>query len=337
MVGFRKESFYISKFGEDVGKQKYKKVVDKRAVRDTRRTVDFVANEDAITNGDAVKCCACGKIFKRITRTHLKNNCIESITSKEYKTKYPSADITARNLNKLFSNTEISIKEKYGEEVGSLKWKNYQDIQAETNTFEYKAKKYNMSKEEFDSYNKKRSCTLENFIERYGEEIGIDKWDEYCERQRYTTTVDYFIEKYGEEIGEERWETFYRERVESKTDRVSLQETCAFNYLIDNGIILTQQFKIRDGRTSIYDFVNEERKILIEYNGDVWHMNPSRYVAFDIQPRTKFLASEVWARDAIKRKRAEDAGYSLYIIWEQDWKKDKVKILKEIREFWDEK
>lgn len=34
---------------------------------------------------------------------------------------------------------------------------NYKEIQAETNTFAYKAAKYNMSKEEFDSYNKERS------------------------------------------------------------------------------------------------------------------------------------------------------------------------------------
>lgn len=91
-------------------------------------------------------------------------------------------------------------------------------------------------------------------------------------------------------------------RVESKTDRTSLQEIQAFEYIISHGLALTQQFKIRKGRTFIYDFANEEKKLLIEYNGDIWHMNPSIYSEDNIQPRTGRSAKEIWARDERKRK-----------------------------------
>lgn len=336
MVGFRKELYYINKFGEEVGKQKYKEVVSDRVTRATRRSIKFIATDESIQTGDAVRCLACGKIFKRITRTHLKNKCVKNITPEEYRSNYPNAEITARNLNKLFSNTEESIKEKYGNDLGSVKWRSYKDIQAETNTFEYKAKKYNMSKEEFDIYNKNRSSTIENFIERYGEEIGIDKWDAYCERQRYTTTIDYFIEKYGEDEGTIKWEKFYTDRIEAPCNRSSAQEMVVLKQLTELGLDLIHQHKIRKGRTFIYDYANIEKKLLIEYNGNIWHMNPTIYKENSIQPRTNLLAKDVWERDRKKRKVAEENGYSLYVIWEKDWKKNKDKIINEIRKLYNE-
>jgi len=336
MVGFRKESFYISKFGEDVGKQKYKEVVDKRTVRDTRRSIDFVANEYAIANGDAVKCCACGKIFRRITRTHLKNNCIESITPKEYKTKYPSANITARNLNKLFSNTEDSIKEKYGEEIGSVKWKDYQDVQAETNTFEHKAKKYNMSKEEFDNYNNSRSSTLENFIKRCGEEAGIDKWDEYCERQRYTTTINYFIAKYGEEPGAAKYEAFCLARNLANCKQ-SKKELEVFNEIksILQGIQLS--VRLHNPHYGPFDYGNLEKKKLIEFYGTYWHADPRFYKESTYHYQRRMTFSKIRSRDQAKRTFALNNEYSVFVIWEYDWLKNKIETIQRLKDFWDEK
>jgi G:T-mismatch repair DNA endonuclease (very short patch repair protein) len=336
MVGFRKESFYIEKYGEDIGKQKYKEVVDKRVVRDTRRSIDFIAREDAIINGDAIKCCACNKIFKRITRTHLKNSCAESITPEEYKIRYPTAEITAKNLNKLFSNTKESIIEKYGEELGSEKWKNYQDIQAETNTFEYKAKKYNMSKEDFDNYNKSRSSTLENFIERHGEGEGINKWEEYCERQRYTTTIDYFIEKYGEEIGKKKFEEFCLSR--NLTDRKQSDlEISVFNELktiIDN---LDISIRLENLYFGPFDFGNKEKKKLIEFYGTYWHTDPRVYNDDFYHLQRRLTAKQIKSRDQAKRTYAQNSGYDIFVLWEYDWKRNKDMIIENLKRFWNEK
>lgn len=87
---------------------------------------------------------------------------------------------------------------RHGEEVGTAKYENYVQLHRNKNTFEGKHKKYGWSREQFDTYNKSRSVTLENMIKRHGEEVGTAKFISYCERQSYTKTLPYFIEIYGE-------------------------------------------------------------------------------------------------------------------------------------------
>lgn len=325
MPGFRKESFYIEKYGDTIGKQKYQQVLKQRESRSARRS----AGEDL------VQCHLCNKEFKRITRTHLKHSCIESITTEEYLKRFPAAELVAPTLKKLYSNTKESIVEKYRDELGEEKWQSYCDIQAVTNTFEYKAERFNVSKEQFEDYNKSRAATLKNFIIRHGEEDGLIKWYEYCERQRYTTSIDYFIEKYGGIEGEEKWEEFYLKRINSPCNRVSAEEIEVFNTLLNNGLQLIRQYKIRKGRTFIYDYANIEKKLLIEYNGDVWHMNPEIYCASDIQPRTGCTAQEIWNRDARKQAIAKEDGFTVYTIWAKSWKKSPQQIINDIKHIYE--
>lgn len=94
---------------------------------------------------------------------------------------------------------------RWGEEKGKEKWEKYRKIQSEKNTFEYKKTKYGWTKEKFDEFNKSRSVTLEHLITKWGEDVGLEKWNAYCEAQRYTNTKEYFCEKYGDDIGLEKW------------------------------------------------------------------------------------------------------------------------------------
>ena len=96
--------------------------------------------------------------------------------------------------------------QKYGKDIGSQKWQSYIKKQAETNTFEYKQKKYGWTKEQFDEYNQSRAVTLKNMIRRYGKEDGQRRWDEYCTQQKTAgISLEYFIETYsivtGKQIG----------------------------------------------------------------------------------------------------------------------------------------
>ena len=96
----------------------------------------------------------------------------------------------------------------YGEIEGKKKWENYRQIQAHTNTYEYKKKTKKWSKEQFDSYNADRSCTKENFIKRHGEIEGKKKWENYVERQKFAGSSEkYFIELFGEIEGKKKWES----------------------------------------------------------------------------------------------------------------------------------
>ena len=96
------------------------------------------------------------------------------------------------------ANTQESMVKKYGDKEGNIKWKNYCEKQAFSNTFEYKREKHGMSREEFDEFNSSRSSTLDNFIKRHGEKDGSMRWKEYCDRQAYTNTKEYLGERYEE-------------------------------------------------------------------------------------------------------------------------------------------
>lgn len=90
----------------------------------------------------------------------------------------------------------------YGRRNGKLKWDNYRLKQANSNSFEYKNKKYGMSYEEFVNYNKSRSTTLENMILRYGESEGTIRYNSYIEKQRVNgVKLEYFVNKYGHDKG----------------------------------------------------------------------------------------------------------------------------------------
>ncbi len=65
----------------------------------------------------------------------------------------------------------------------------------------------------FEEYNKSRSVTLDNLTKRHGFEKGEKIWNEYCERQKFTTSLEYFKQKYGEEKGIEKYNNFSKARL----------------------------------------------------------------------------------------------------------------------------
>ena len=323
MTGFRKESFYIEKYGDTIGKQKYQQVLKQRESRLARRSA----------GDDLVQCRLCNKEFKRITRTHLKHSCIESITTEEYLKRFPTAELVAPTLKKLYSNTKDSIIEKYGDKLGKEKWQSYCDIQAVTNTFEYKAAKHNISKSEFDSYNTKRAATLRNFISRHGEEDGLIKWYEYCERQRYTTSIDYFIEKYGVESGTKKYQEFCFSRnmgnkVQSKI------ELSAYTELKQVLQDLEISVKLSNPYYGPYDFGSLTKKKLIEFYGTYWHADPRFFEAEHFFSQKNQTAAQIRARDQAKRSYALSSGFEIQIIWEHDWQKNKPQVISNLTSWW---
>lgn len=63
-----------------------------------------------------------------------------------------------------------------------------------------------MSEDDWKNYNMSRANTRENFIKRYGEDLGEVKWKQYCDHEAYAgTSLDYFIDTYGKEIGRAKY------------------------------------------------------------------------------------------------------------------------------------
>jgi hypothetical protein len=254
---------------------------------------------------------------------------------------------TALNwMKEKYAITESNLIKKWGDEVGKKKWDEYRNKQSISNKFEYKRDKYGWTKNDFDNYNKSRSVTIENLINRHGEEIGLEIWNKYCDQQKYTTSINYFIEKYGKVQGEYKYNDFSKKRLFNKG--YSKMSFYLFEYLSNR---IDKNYKIYYGENEWYSYDNINKKyylldfyikdlnIGIEFNGDIWHANPDIYESNDITFPfdTNLKVSDIWEKDKIKNDFLKTKLNKLIIIWEKDFKKDGLentinKILKEIYE-----
>lgn len=174
---------------------------------------------------------------------------------------------------------------KYGISEGTQRWNSYCKKQADSNKFEYKHEKHGMTLEEYNEYNKSRAVTLDNMIKRYGVNEGLIHWNQYVERERYTCTLPYYIEKYGEEIGKEKYDILINKRNPANRlfgpSAISLE---MFNKLIKkfkNNIIYydDNEFKVKTLKYNLYyvDYYDETLNIVIEFYGNYFHLNPEKY------------------------------------------------------------
>lgn len=78
------------------------------------------------------------------------------------------------------------------------------------------------------------------------------------------------------------------------------------------------------------DIYIPDKKIVIETDGDYWHMNPKIYKKDFYNKSTHKTAKETWQYDKKRRKVLTDAGYKVIALWETDIKNGNYfKILKE--------
>lgn len=257
-----------------------------------------------------------------------------------------------------------SLVRKWGKEDGEKRWKEYCRKQGEVNTFEYKQKKFGWTKEQFDEFNKSRACTIENFIDRYGEEIGKEKWHSYLDKQHETKSWEYmvekfgeerareinsqkaltlpnFIRKYGEELGKEnylKWLTTakgfehgYSEISQSLFNKLkNILSNYDIYYATNNG-----EYKL-DYEFGFYllDFYIPSLKICLEFDGDSFHANPKTFSENDYpHPFNKNLtAKEIWEKDKIRQDFIESQGIKVIRIWESEYKAKDFDIHKFIKE-----
>ncbi len=230
--------------------------------------------------------------------------------------------------------TKKGLIKKYGDEEGIKRWNSYCSKQAESNTFEYKNKKYGMSKEEFDEYNKSRAVTYDNLVKRHGKEKGEEIWNNYCERQAYTNTKDHLGDRYEDINKLKKINLENMIRIHGKEEgikihieylkKISVTSKTA-NYIFDyvDKYILSgeREFVLYNELNAyLYDYINHEYKICIEFQGDFWHMNPKIYNANDFNPINKKSATEIWEHDKIKKESFLEKypDYTYLEIWESD-------------------
>ena len=82
------------------------------------------------------------------------------------------------------------------------------------------------------------------------------------------------------------------------------------------------------------DFFDEDDKIGIEFYGDYWHASPAKFKDEDVinyKGREQLTASQVREKDEKRKKYIEDKyGIKIYVVWENEYLKDKNKTIKEL-------
>lgn len=256
----------------------------------------------------------------------------------------------------------------YGKEKGLKLWDEYKNQQALTNTFEYKNKKYGMSKEEFEKYNNSRAVTKENLINRHGKEKGIEKWNKYVVRQSYAgCKLEYFQEKYGKNEGKKIYEELNKKKAHTLEsfvekygvvlgkqkfeDYICKSKSCyskisqelfweVYKKLSDKLKEKTYFAELNNefgkmtpnGNFFKYDFVISDINFCIEFNGNIYHANPLFYEANDI-PKfrgNEKTAGELWEKDKIKNEYLTTCGFYVMVVWEEDYRNNEEKVVNEI-------
>jgi len=305
------------------------------------------------------KCLECGFESTRLQWTHFKYNCTGKFSNgKQYMQSYPGAKVVDDDLGKKTTINLANLVKKYGQEEGQQRWKAYKEKQAETNSFEYKKKKYGWSEEKFREYNLSRSITPETMIKKYGLEEGLRRFDSYCEKQRYTKSKEYVVGKYGEA----KWEEIQSKkaaphdpRIISMQENISVEQAVAKiaarnktayvsdlerQFVADLEVILGPlshtnnnspfgKWDHERNRYVVYDI--KHGNCIIEFNGDYWHANPLIYSADD-HIRGK-CARDIWASDKHEIEIAQNAGFSVKVVWEHDYLNNKEQDVKEVAEW----
>jgi len=93
---------------------------------------------------------------------------------------------------------------------------------------------------------------------------------------------------------------------------------------------------LRNGKWRFPDILLVDIGMILEFYGDYWHANPCFYNPQDIVHH-KLTAMDIWKHDKQRAQMLSDEGYSIHIVWENDYKRDKNSILNQINNWlnWD--
>lgn len=257
-----------------------------------------------------------------------------NVMSEPTKFAFDISDEDYKNSRNKYAMSKEHMIEKYGEEEGNKIWENYCKRQAETNTFEYKKKKYGMTKREFKEFNLSRAVTKKNLVKKYGGDEGNRRWDEYVEKQKITKSWEYMVEKFGEEKAREinlkkiNSSTTYKRCGLTAVSKVSQKFFNEIDKFISKKYYTFYASKNREYDLIVnkkfcsLDYYIPELKFCIEFNGSRYHGDPRIFKDDEIcNPFKELTAKQIREKDQERYKALEDEyGIKTFVVWELDYK-----------------
>lgn len=220
-------------------------------------------------------------------------------------------------------------------------------------------RQYFKSHDEYTDF--QAQCSLRSFIDRYGQELGKEKFNEYKKLRSYLASEQHFIDKLGEQEGKKKFAQIQQQKAITRKNLVrkygSIEGDKRYESFLDktlknfvsqksidflNTISKLFLIDIRHGENSTekkikcantihpVDGYCESLNIVFEFFGDKWHVNPKLYNSTDTNIRKK-IATEVWKYDSIRFNNIIHEVNAIFVCWEYDWNNNKNNILNELK------
>jgi len=100
-----------------------------------------------------------------------------------------------------------------------------------------------------------------------------------------------------------------------KSSPISKKEKEIYDFLTQKGFEVIQTYPIL---TKTCDIYIPQFNLIIEYFGDYWHCNPTKYDADYFNQKKQKYAIELWDYDKKKLELIKSFGYNLEVVWESD-------------------
>lgn len=141
--------------------------------------------------------------------------------------------------------------------------------------------------------------TKQSFIDRYGETKGIKRYEKFVSRLSYTQSLDYYIERYGDE-GEDKYRQYVLSKINefpSKTSKISQKMFWEIYENLENTEMVffyelndEYTFYVWESGMTIISVDFKCGNKIIEFDGDYWH-SKEHQKCIDVK-RDKFLKSK---------------------------------------------
>jgi len=255
--------------------------------------------------------------------------------------------------------TEKKCIIRHGLSQGKKVWEEYCRKQANSNSFEYKQNRYGWTEQQYHDYNQNRANTKDNFIKRYGQKMGEQKWEKYCKTQSIVgVSEEYFIEKYGRKKGIEKFKQLNKSKkhtISSYVKKYGRKKGIEkFKQLIDKrrcfgGYSKISQLLFREidkeiknthlsyyfeknkeyGRMDVenntYYFVDyciPHLKKIVEFNGVRFHVKEGQEKGWFNPYNENITVEQQKQKDKQKQKFFQNIGFKILYIWEDEYKLD---------------
>jgi hypothetical protein len=261
------------------------------------------------------------------------------------------------NLSK--GHKEEYYIEKYGKEKGIQKFKEI-CTKKDSMSIKFHKRKYGDDWENrYENRLKDTLQTTEALIYRHGYEQGKAMRSDMIKKATKTlkithsklskeelklkydsTSKEYHKRKYGDD-----WEIQYKNRIKSlqaKAGKASKESLVFFKPLMDRlsnigikyhiGITGNKEYFIWDkeyNKLFLYDFCIPSLKIIVEFNGSLWHYNKNHSKYFEGNHPYGLLKEDVINKDKHKKQLALNNGFDYFVVWDTD---DYDVLLDEIHE-----